>query len=216
MNLSKAELIQSLQRKRQSFRTEDSSLMEANEVLETIRSSVPKAEKTNIASDIKEKFNKTLSENAILEKEWRPQKSNMKQIMDKVIVEATQQANSIAMRLNLQSMVVDKTHAKFSVTRNGAEALVELMYPNVNEKITVKISVKGADDNLVELSLEDQPYLTDFGAYILKLVDETIANSAENAMGEDGTQMYLGNKSGALTGNFYSYFFIYVRIHKFY
>ena len=203
MNLKRAELIQSLQNVKTSLRPDDSSMMESSELVENLRSSVPNSgDNSSLASDIKEQFRKSLNEGTDSEKEWRPQKSSMKNIMDKVIVEASQQAQNSpnAMRLNLQSMVLDKTHAKFSITRNGVDALVELLYPNVNDKITVKVSIKGADDNLQEIGLEDQPYLTDFGAYIIKMVDETIAESARNAQVSTSTQMYLGNKSGGMTG----------------
>lgn len=203
MNVKRAELIQSLQNVKTSLRPDDSSMMEASQVVDKLRSSVPKSgDNSSLASDIKEQFKKALGEGVNLEKEWRPQKSSMKNIMDKVLVEASQQAQNSpnAMRLNLQSMVLDKTHAKFSVTRNGVDALVELLYPNVNDKITVKVSVKGADDTLQEIGLEDQPYLTDFGAYILKMIDETISDTSINGASGVGTQMYLGNKSGGMTG----------------
>lgn len=207
MNVKRAELIQSLQNVKKSLHEDDSSLMEASEVVEKLRSSVPKSgDKSSVASDIKEQFQKALGEGVSVEKEWKPQKTSIKNIMDRVLVEATyeQQNNPNAMRLNLQSMVLDKTHAKFSINRNGVDALVELLYPNVNDKITIKVSVKNADDNLVEVGLEDQPYLTDLGAYILKLVDETIMGGMQNMAGIDSTKnqttMYLGNKSGGMTG----------------
>jgi len=207
MNVTRAELIQSLQNVKTSLRPDESSFMEAQDVADKLRSTVPKSDTgKKIASRIKNQYNEALTEGANIEKEWRPQKSSIRNIMDKVLVEAAQQPQNSpnAMRLNLQSMVVDKMHAKFSVTRNGVEAIVELLYPNVNEKITVKVSVKGADDNLEEVGLEDQPYLTDFGAYILKLIDDTIANSAQSSGSVDGTQMNLGNASAGgsgLTGN---------------
>ena len=203
MNLKRAELIQSLQNVKTSLRSDDASIMEAQDIAKTLRTSVPKtAENTKIASDIREQFQKALGEGVSVEKEWRPQATNMKLIMDRVLMEATfeQQNNPNAMRLNLQSMVLDKTHAKFSITRNGVNALIELLYPNVNDKITIKVSVKGTDDNLVEVGLEDQPYLTDMGTYIIKLVDETIANSTANQSAELGTESYFGSGGGDVSG----------------
>lgn len=203
MNVTRAELIQSLQNVKTSLRPDDSSLMEASAIAERLRSSTPKkVGASSLGSDIKEQFKKALGEGISIEKEWRPRKSSIKSIIDKVLVESSQQSQNSpnAMRLNLQSMVLDKSHAKFSVTRNGIDALVELLYPNVNEKITVKVSVKGADDNLVEVGLEDQSYLGDFGAYILTLIDATIIDSATNTGSEIGMQSSYGSPSSSMSG----------------
>lgn len=203
MNLKRAELIQSLQNVKTSLRSDDTSLMEAQELVKNLKTSVPKtAENTKIASNIREKFQQALGEGMSVEKEWRPQATSMKLIMDRVLMEATieQQNNPNAMRLNLQSMVLDKTHAKFSITRNGVDALIELLYPNVNDKITIKVSVKGSDDNLVEVGLEDQPYISDMGTYIMKLVDETIANGEVSQGTDVGTENYFGSGGGSVSG----------------
>jgi len=203
MNLKRAELIQSLQNVKTSLRPDDASIMEAHEVAKALHTSVSKTTgNSDLASDIKQQFQKALGEGVSVEKEWRPQATSMKIIMDRVLLEATteERKNPNAMRLNLQSMVLDKTHAKFSITRNGVDALIELLYPNVNDKITLKVSVKGADDNLVEVGLEDQPYLIDMGVYILQLVDETVANSVSNQGGEIGSQGYFGGQGGDTSG----------------
>lgn len=205
MNVNKAELIQSLKGVKKYTSVND-SLVEASSVVKQLRSNISKVDNSKLLSDIKDNFKESLTEGISIDKVWRPQKTDMKSIMDRVLVESTyeQQNNPNAMRLNLQSIVLDKSHAKFGITRNGVNALVELLYPNVNDKITIKISVKGADDTLVEVGLEDQPYLTDLGVYILKLVDETIANSEEHlslvSANTDQSTLYLDNKSGGMTG----------------
>jgi len=132
-------------------------------------------------------------------------KTNVKNIINKILVEAAveERGNPNAFRLNLKTIVMDKCHAKFSLNKNNQQATCEILYPNANQKITVKVSVENADDILQEIGLEDEQYTGDFGGYILSLVDEAVgASESASDMGgnKNATQIMLGNKSGGLTG----------------
>lgn len=140
-----------------------------------------------------------------LESGFKPQQSDIKSVAQKFLAENAILENSSpnAFRLDLRSLVLDKTHAKMGLVRGGETAHVELMYPNANGKITVKLSVKGVEDNIYELSLEDEAYLGNFGASILSEIDSMVSTKDEMDLGDLGDfddEYLIGNKSGGLTG----------------
>ncbi len=130
------------------------------------------------------------------------QQSDIKNVSQKFLAESAILENSSpnAFRLDLGSLVLDKTHAKVGLTRAGEKVRVELMYPNANDKITVKITVDGVEDKIYELSLEDEAYVGNFGSSILKEIDSMIKEKESMGIGDYDDEYYIGNKSGGLTG----------------
>lgn len=133
---------------------------------------------------------------------FKIQQSDIKNVSQKFLAESAILENSSpnAFRLDLGSLVLDKTHAKVGLTRAGEKVRVELMYPNANDKITVKITVDGVDDNIYELSLEDEAYVGNFGSSILKEIDAMISEKESMGLGDYDDEYYIGNKSGGLSG----------------
>ena len=119
------------------------------------------------------------------ESEWKPRKSDVPAIFRKFLTEAetSSQSNPNAFRLNLQSMVLQNTHAKFKVNRGDKEVLVEILYPNAKGQITVKLALKNAEDKLLSVDLEDPSYTGNFGAFILKEIDKLVAETRTNPLG---------------------------------
>lgn len=132
---------------------------------------------------------------------WKT-RSDMKDISRKFLIESTILENSQpnAFRLDLGSLVLDKTHAKLSMKRSGEIARVELMYPNANGKITVKITLDDVDDNIYEISLEDEDYIGNFGASILTKLDDMIQSKNKIGVGEYNAEYYSGGNSAGVTG----------------
>lgn len=117
---------------------------------------------------------------AIQESEWKPQRTDIKELTRKILTEAEiTNGSQNAFRINLMPIVVDVGHAKFQATRNGKTATIEILYPNANEKITVKVQVEGAEDKLVEVGLDEPEYTQSLGAYIIRLIDEGVGKSDE-------------------------------------
>lgn len=113
------------------------------------------------------------------ESEWAPKKSDVPTIVRRFMMEADSSAKTgpTAFRLNLQSMVMQNTHAKFKVTRGDKEVSVEILYPNSKGQITVKLSLPNTEDKLFSIDLEDSAYTGNFGAYILKEIDKMIGEN---------------------------------------
>ena len=90
--------------------------------------------------------------------------------------------------VDLKSLICDKVHSKFLMKRDGTVCTVEILYPNANGKITVKMSCDGSDDVIQEIALEDDQYVNGLGNYILTILDEMIENTAKTAEEEEATR----------------------------
>ena len=125
-----------------------------------------------------------------MESTWKPAKTTIRELTERVIMEAEGNNNQPnAFRLNIDSIVMDKHHSKFSIMRGDVEAIIELLYPNAKEQISVKIQVDGAEDRLLSVDLEDDAYRGDFGSYLLQHIDDLIEESSQVSnvdYGEDG------------------------------
>ena len=139
--------------------------------------------KTTGKSDLVEKIykNKDLASpsKSVKFESWTPRIHDVKSITKRFMMEA-EQSNATgqspnAFRLNLQSIVMDKTHSKFTIHRGSNEVTIELLYPNANNQITLKIQLKGAEDKLLTIDTEDAAYTNNFSAYIIKEVDKLIS-----------------------------------------
>lgn len=111
------------------------------------------------------------------ESAWTPVKATVRDITQRILTEASLTPNNSpnAFRLDLKSIVLDKVHSKFNVNRKNNNVTVELIYPNANGKITVKLNIEGIDDSVYEVGLEDQQYTNNFGASIIKSIDDVLA-----------------------------------------
>ena len=129
----------------------------------------------NVVSNIK-KMNTGITESTSVE--WTPIRATVKEIVQKVITEAAMIPATApnAFRLDLKSMVIDKAHCIFSIKRKNEVATIQLYYPNANNNITVKISIEGVDDKVYEVGLDDTQYTMNFGASIIKSIDDMIQN----------------------------------------
>src|SRR5574343_1944511 len=81
---------------------------------------------------------------------WTPVKATVKDITQRILTEASAIPNNSpnAFRLDLKSIVLDRFHSKFTVNRQNNIVTVELIYPNANNKITVKLNIDGVDDSV--------------------------------------------------------------------
>lgn len=108
------------------------------------------------------------------ESQWKP-RTSMKDLAKRVHVEAVSEVNKPnAFRLNIETLVLDKLHSKFKITRGPAFSIVEILYPNANNKISLKFQVEGVEDRIIEVGLEDEAYTRNFGIFIIRVVDEML------------------------------------------
>ena len=114
---------------------------------------------------------------------WKPATTTVKAITQRILTEASAIPNNSpnAFRLDLKSIVLDRFHSKFTVNRQNNIVTVELIYPNANNKITVKLNIDGVDDTVYEVGLEDQQYTNNFGASIIKSIDTILAKKSEQS-----------------------------------
>lgn len=199
-NFKKADILNALRAKKIDNGPKNIKQLDKNELLTKLNATLPKPDgKGMLMANIKN-INGDLADpdTTIHFESWKP-RTNIKQISQRFLTEAASVMSPNAFRLNLQTIVLDKAHAKFNVTRNQHTATVEILYPNVNGKITVKTSLEGVEDTLVELGLEDEHYVGNFGAYIITLVDNMIKELKES--GNDAqTSYYMGAASGGMSG----------------
>jgi hypothetical protein len=132
---------------------------------------------------------------------WTPAKATVKGITQRILTEASLTPNNSpnAFRLDLKSIVLDKMHSKFNINRKNNNVTVELIYPNANGKITVKLNLDGIDDSVYEVGLEDQQYTGNFGASIIKSIDD-ILNKQAQATPSFGTPSQFANPAVSVSG----------------
>jgi hypothetical protein len=175
------------------------------EVLQKLGNFTPKADgKGKFMDDSRKKLNTDLSvkQKATVESEWTPAKSDIKSISNKLVHQTRllENSNPNAFRLNLRSLVLYKTHAKLSLRRGSEVAKIDLLYPNANGKITVKISIDGVEDVIYEVALEDEDYVTDFGASILEKIDEMVHEKEGHSYTDyNAGGMYAGSNNTGVT-----------------
>ena len=105
-------------------------------------------------------------------------KEDIRSITKRVVLEAAASENTAnPMRLDLKSLAVNNVHSKFTVRRGNDDIVVELLYPNANNEITVKIIMKDGADKLFVVDIEDPNYVNNFGAMILKEIDKVITTT---------------------------------------
>jgi hypothetical protein len=156
---------------------------------------VPKIdEKGKLLDNVRDKLNKDLanpSKEIKFESTWKPKGTTTKEITHRILVEAElENRKPNAFRLNIQPIVLDVTHAKLQATRHGNKAVIEILFPNANDKITLKVQVKGAEDRINEIGLEDPEYMNSFGAYIINVIDEMVLESGENVKTQTDDYIY--------------------------
>jgi hypothetical protein len=76
---------------------------------------------------------------------FTPVKSSIKEVSNKFMLEAVSQSKTNAFRLDIGKLVLDKCHSKVSVSRHARKFLVEFLYPNANDKITIKVTTDGVE-----------------------------------------------------------------------
>lgn len=206
MQMNKNDLLGALKNIKVDNGPTENTSFKKTDFLKEIGNFMPKADgKGKLLDDANKKLNTDLAEpesEIKFESTWKPQPSDIKAISKKLLVESAILENSSpnAFRLDLASLVLDKTHAKMGMTRGGEAVHIDLMYPNANGKITVKLSTEGLDDKIYELSLEDEAYVGNFGASLLKEIDGMLAEKKSMGLGDYDDEYYIGNKSGGLTG----------------
>ncbi len=117
--------------------------------------------------------NTELHNELTMKNEWKP-RTSIKDIHQKIMIESSLDRKPNVFRLNLESLVLDKMNTKFKITRGNESVLVEVMYPNANEKISLKFQLKNVEDRIDEIGLEDEEYTKNFSLYILKTADDMI------------------------------------------
>lgn len=122
---------------------------------------------------------KDLSNTLMMKNEWKP-KTSIKELTQRVHIEAVSERNKPnVFRLNIETLVLDKIHSKFKINRGPSFALVEILYPNANSKISLKFQVEGVEDRIIEVGLEDEAYTRNFGIFIIRVVDEMLKHKQQ-------------------------------------
>lgn len=80
-------------------------------------------------------------------------------------------------RLDMKSIALNNIHSKFTIIRGTEKVVVELLYPNAEAKITVKVILPSGDDRLLVVDPQDPNYIANFSAMVLKEVDKAISTS---------------------------------------
>lgn len=197
----KVDILNALKSKKIDNGPKNIKQLDKNDLLSKLNAYMPKPDgKGMLLANIKN-INPDLADpdaNGIQFESWKP-RTNIKQLSQRFLTEAASYMAPNAFRLNLQTIALDKAHAKFNVKRNQKMATVELMYPNANGKITLKVSLDGMEDTLVEIGLEDEQYVGNFGAYIIGIVDKMIKELVESGNDTEGGY-YTGTASAGVGG----------------
>src|SRR5574344_428074 len=118
-------------------------------------------------------------------------------ITEKAVTESVSSTPASALRLDLHSIAMDGVHSKFSLTRKGYPVDVELMYPNADGKMSVRVTADGTEYSCYDIDVNSPQFTDNFGLSIIKSVDEVLKKKSENG---DGTaDMYefgLGQTAG--------------------
>lgn len=109
-------------------------------------------------------------------------------ITEKAITESVSSTPSSALRLDLHSIAMDGVHSKFSMTRRGYPVDVELMYPNAEGKISVRVTANGTEFSCYDIDVNSPQFTDNFGLSIIKSVDDVIKKNAEQ--GDGTSNMY--------------------------
>lgn len=113
------------------------------------------------------------------ESRFGTQKTTMKSLVESIVFESSKNTVN-PIRLDLKSLAVSNLHSKFTINRGPDSVIVEMMYPNVNNEVTIKIINKNGNDKLVTIDPEDPSYQENFGAVVLKEIDKVLlANKSE-------------------------------------
>lgn len=103
---------------------------------------------------------------------------DIKSITKRFIMEAeTASTTTNPIRLDMKSIALNNIHSKFTIVRGNDNVVVELLYPNAESKITVKVILPSGDDRLLIIDPQDPNYISNFSAMVLKEVDKAITNS---------------------------------------
>lgn len=201
MKMNKNDILGALKSMNVDNGPDNKPIYSRKEILEKLGNFTPKADgKGKYMDKSREKLNTNLAKSKVapkMESEWKPARADIKTISNRLIQQTNllENTNPNAFRLNLRSLVLDKTHAKLSLTRGGETAKIDLMYPNANGKITVKIAIDGVEDVIYELALEDEEYVRDFGASILEKIDDMVKEKDSMNYNDYNTKMYDGTGS---------------------
>lgn len=101
--------------------------------------------------------------------------TTIKDIVNKALTEAASySAGKALFRLDLGNVVADAAHAKFKMNRKNHNIVVEMLYPNANENISIRFNVDDTAMKLFEVALDSPEYIEDFGKTVLDCCDKTI------------------------------------------
>lgn len=122
-------------------------------------------------------------------------------ITKKLITESVSSTPSTAFRLDLHSIVMNSNHSKFSLTRKGRPVIVELLYPNANNNITVKITLDGINSNIYEIGLDSDQFINNFGVSIIKSIDKLIEKNTNVEISNSDDNLSFGLNSNDIGPN---------------
>lgn len=117
-------------------------------------------------------------EKSIVFESFNKQKLDIRSITKRFMLEAINSDSSTnPIRLDMKSIALNNIHSKFTIVRGTDRVVVELLYPNAESKITVKVILPSGDDRLLVVDPQDPIYITNFSAMVLKEVDKAISTS---------------------------------------
>lgn len=93
----------------------------------------------------------------------------MDDIIEKIYMESQ---NMGTFKLDMSNLIADKANCKLQIERNGQPLIVELMFPNANGKLSIRLD-GGSYDDVFEVSLDSEEYYN-LSEYIKLKADELI------------------------------------------
>ena len=117
-------------------------------------------------------------EKSIVFESFNKQKLDIRSITKRFMMEAiNSDSSNNPIRLDMKSIALNNIHSKFTIIRGTDKVVVELLYPNAESKITVKVILPSGDDRLLVVDPQDPNYITNFSAMVLKEVDKAISTT---------------------------------------
>lgn len=101
-------------------------------------------------------------------------RKNVKDIMQ----EAAEQTADKGIRLNLESIDAEKSRCLLRVSRRGKMFTVDILYPNTKGDISVIVTNENGEIKKLELGIESEDYVKNFGNRILETIDAFAAEDA--------------------------------------
>lgn len=127
----------------------------------------------------------------VVNNKTNPYKMNISDVKEKVLMESNMQDPNM-FSLDLSNVYMDKASLKFAINANGESVVVEMMYPNSNGNLSIRMET-GNSEFLDEISVDSDEY-ANISKYITKNANELVSRISkikDDAFSELGD--YIGS-----------------------